>query len=169
MTTGSDVYSYGVLIWSLYTGQQPYVCAAGRLVPNRQFPHFLNTSHPQYMTLARRCLQADPHDRPTFADISSCLHDLFGQLDTPSSSGSVGEGQGRGEITSQRRQGEVMSLRGSRSKLGSSLQVHLETLRAAGVVTPVLTVWSARGHALSTRPLDDCVECPRACPAYTTL
>ena len=136
-------------MWSLYTGQQPYVCTAGRLLPNKRFPHFLNTCHPQYIALARRCLQADPHDRPTFADISACLHELFGQLDAPSSGGSVREGQGREELA---------SLCGSRSKLGSSLQVHLETLRASGVVTPVMTVfsglWSARGRA--------------ACPAYKT-
>ena len=112
-------------MWSLYTGQQPYVSHAGQLLPNKQFPHFFYAGHPQYITLAGRCLQVDPHDRPTFSDILTCLSDPFSQLGPPSCSGSIAEGQG-----------QLMSHCDSRSKLGSNLQFHLETIRASGVLTP---------------------------------
>ena len=79
MTTGSDVYSFGVLLWSLYTGQQPYVTMAGQLKPNTLFPLFPRTAHPQYKSLAERCLQGDPHLRPSFAETYQTLVSFFNQ------------------------------------------------------------------------------------------
>ena len=73
VTTGSDVYSYGVLMWCLYTGENPYLCERGLLVPNKRFPLFPDPTPPLYKQLAERCLQRDPHDRPTFAEISARL------------------------------------------------------------------------------------------------
>ena len=84
ITTGSDVYSFGVLMWSFYTGQQPYVWAAGMLRPNTLFPHFPTAAAPQYKSLAERCLQRDPHQRPTFAEISDSLVAFFSEeMDGP--------------------------------------------------------------------------------------
>ena len=79
ITTGSDVYSFGVLMWSFYTGQQPYVWAAGVLKPNTLFPHFPTTANPEYKSLAERCLQGDPHQRPTFAEILGSLVAIFNE------------------------------------------------------------------------------------------
>ena len=77
MTTGSDVYSFGVLMWSLYTGQQPYVWKAGVLLPNTHFPHFPDHAPPHYTGLVQRCLQRDPHERPTFPEITASLVAFF--------------------------------------------------------------------------------------------
>ena len=80
VTTGSDVYSFGVLMWSLYMGQQPYVVRSGVLFTNPLFPHFPtagHAAHPQYTYLAERCLRRDPHERPSFAEITDCLLDFF--------------------------------------------------------------------------------------------
>ena len=80
-TPRSDVYSFGVFMWSLYTGHKPYVCsAAGALSPNTLFPLFPEPAQPQhypYTTLALRCLQLDPRDRPGFAEITDTLACFF--------------------------------------------------------------------------------------------
>ena len=67
-------------MWSLYMGQQPYVVRSGVLFTNPLFPHFPktgNATHPQYTCLAERCLRRDPHERPSFAEITDCLIDFF--------------------------------------------------------------------------------------------
>ena len=78
VTTGSDVYSFGVFMWSLYTGQQPYVCEGNVLSPNNLFPKFPNADLPQYVSLAERCMQRKPHDRPAFSEILPCLQAILG-------------------------------------------------------------------------------------------
>ena len=80
VTTGSDAYSFGVLMWSLYTGEQPYACKSGLLLSNPLFPHFPkagHAAHPQYTCLAERCLRMDPHERPSFTEITESLLDFF--------------------------------------------------------------------------------------------
>ena len=81
VTTGSDAYSFGVLMWTLYTGQQPYVVSrSGVPLSNPLFPHFPkagHATHPQYICLAERCLRMDPHERPSFVEIAKGLLDFF--------------------------------------------------------------------------------------------
>ena len=89
ITTGSDVYSFGVLMWSLYTGQQPYVFEDNMVAPNKLFPKFPNADLPQYVSLAERCMQRKPHDRPAFSEISPCLQAILAGSD-PSGNGSGG-------------------------------------------------------------------------------
>ena len=89
VTTGSDVYSFGVLMWSLYTGQQPYVCDGDLLSPNKLFPKFPCAGMPQYVSLAEQCMQWNPHDRPSFGEISSALQAILPGLD-PCGNGSGG-------------------------------------------------------------------------------
>ena len=84
VTTGSDVYSFGVIMWSLYCGQHPYVSKGGFFVPNSLFPRFPAGAHPVYKSLALQCLLTDPHERPTFANISDVLQALL--LSSPGSS-----------------------------------------------------------------------------------
>ena len=77
VTTGSDVYSFGVLMWSLYMGQKPYVVKAGEVLPNMLFPHFPVHAPPQYTGLVQSCLRRDPHERPTFPEITASLVAFF--------------------------------------------------------------------------------------------
>ena len=64
-------------MWSVYTGQQPYVFRAGMLLPNTLFPHFPKSTPPEYRSLAESCLRRDPHQRPTFAEIKASLMAIF--------------------------------------------------------------------------------------------
>ena len=86
---GSDVYAFGVFLWSLYSGQRPYVWLGGGWVPNFNFPHFkifFNSDtqsdtlslYTQYRRLAKKCLAAEPHKRPTFTEIKSMLSLILG-------------------------------------------------------------------------------------------
>ena len=79
MTKGSDVYSFGVICWCLYMQAQPYVPwkDANRFVGNPQLGTFPEGATPSsYSHLTRACLQADPHDRPTFSSLLGRLQDL---------------------------------------------------------------------------------------------
>ena len=62
-------------MWSLYSGCQPYLVRDGQYVANPHFPHFPNypDGHPEYVALAKACLRQDPHERPTFAELSDRL------------------------------------------------------------------------------------------------
>ncbi|EFJ41094.1 hypothetical protein VOLCADRAFT_98978 [Volvox carteri f. nagariensis] len=76
-TQKADCYSFGVLLWQMFTGSRPWAnmnrfqilgavtgaAAAGlRFLPTHQPP-------PPYHDLTMRCLSQDPAARPTFAEI----------------------------------------------------------------------------------------------------
>ena len=107
LTPGSDVYSFGVLLWSLYSGQQPCVVRGGLNTRNPLFPHFPSicttkacSAHSQYKSLAQQCLRQDPHQRPSFADMTHSLAFIFGPALSKDSAGGDGSGSG-GPSTSQ--------------------------------------------------------------------
>lgn len=80
VTLASDVYSFGVIMWCLYTGQRPFVVKAGEWLPNKQFPKFPPGTPAQYSALVQRCLQWDPHKRPTFPEVSAILTAFFNEV-----------------------------------------------------------------------------------------
>ena len=65
-------------MWSLYTGQLPYLLNGADVQPNKNFPAFPQGAHPQYTSLACSCLWRDPHERPSFTDIAHSLLAIFG-------------------------------------------------------------------------------------------
>ena len=71
VTTGSDVSSFGVLMWVFYAGHHPYLWRDGEWTHNPAFPffpkgrRFRDPIHMHYIHLARCCLHSDPHTRPT--------------------------------------------------------------------------------------------------------
>ncbi|EFJ47309.1 hypothetical protein VOLCADRAFT_37382, partial [Volvox carteri f. nagariensis] len=69
-----DVYSFGVLLWQMYSGQRPWSgMNTGQIVYNvgmkaMQLP-FAPDAHPGLMALSRACTAADPQQRPTFQKV----------------------------------------------------------------------------------------------------
>ena len=58
-------------------------------MPNMLFPQFGSTAHPSYVGLAQRCLQHDPHKRPSFTEITGALQTFFDEQVYPCSTASV--------------------------------------------------------------------------------
>ncbi|KAI3515772.1 hypothetical protein L1887_14676 [Cichorium endivia] len=76
-----DVYSFGVILWELFTLQQPWggmnpmqvVGAVGFQHRRLEIPHDVD---PTIASIIERCWQTDPKLRPTFADIMAALKPL---------------------------------------------------------------------------------------------
>ncbi|XP_010540027.1 PREDICTED: serine/threonine-protein kinase EDR1-like isoform X3 [Tarenaya hassleriana] len=85
-----DVYSFGVILWELFTLQQPWgkmnpmqvVGAVGFQHRRLEIPDFVE---PGISDLIEKCWQTDPKMRPSFAEIMACLK----QLQKPANSSNI--------------------------------------------------------------------------------
>ncbi|KAL0970042.1 hypothetical protein UPYG_G00236360 [Umbra pygmaea] len=77
-TKASDIYSYGILLWSIFTGEEPYASALSSIVrfrvPEGDRP-LLETLNPNQaeglrdlVDLMERCWHQNPAKRPSFLD-----------------------------------------------------------------------------------------------------
>jgi serine/threonine protein kinase len=76
----SDVWSYGVLLWELFSGEIPYYQFTNsetieKVVQGYRLPVPENTP-PEIGELMKRCWAADPSDRPSFKKIAAELEKL---------------------------------------------------------------------------------------------
>ncbi|KXZ41174.1 hypothetical protein GPECTOR_691g831 [Gonium pectorale] len=77
----SDVYSFGMLLWEMLTGRRPYpklnaVQIMMGISRNGMRPEWPDAEWPELCALGRRCLAAEPRERPTFRELEVQLVEL---------------------------------------------------------------------------------------------
>ncbi|CAH8386488.1 unnamed protein product [Eruca vesicaria subsp. sativa] len=76
-----DVYSFGIVMWELLTGEEPYAdmhCASiiGGIVNNSLRPKIPQWCDPEWKGLMESCWASEPTERPSFAEISQKLRTM---------------------------------------------------------------------------------------------
>uniref|UniRef100_A0A804PT82 Protein kinase domain-containing protein n=3 Tax=Zea mays TaxID=4577 RepID=A0A804PT82_MAIZE len=76
-----DVFSFGIVMWEILTGEEPYAnmhygAIIGGIVNNTLRPHVPASCDPEWRRLMEQCWAPDPAQRPAFTEIAGRLRSM---------------------------------------------------------------------------------------------
>ncbi|XP_027353823.1 uncharacterized protein LOC113864388 isoform X2 [Abrus precatorius] len=76
-----DVFSFGIVLWEILTGEEPYAnmhygAIIGGIVNNTLRPNIPSDCDPEWRTLMEQCWAPNPAARPSFTEIASRLRTM---------------------------------------------------------------------------------------------